>query len=702
MIANALPQSLQDNPRLDRWIAFESDGRVRLSTGKVEIGQGILTALAQIAAEELDVAPARLRVVSGDTDATPDEGYTVGSMSIEVGGASVGLVCAEIRSLLLQQAATQLGCATTALATEDGRILRDGMATGLDYWGLAPSVDLARDVTGGAPRRPVAEHRVIGQSLPRLDLPAKLAGAAFIQDMMLDGMWHGRVLRRPRPGARLQSFDESAVRRHGTDVVRLGDFVGVVAALEADADAALVVLRNHAVWSDGAAPSVSDAEAGTLRGIPSIDAVMGPAERPRTGPETVTATYTRPYVAHASIGPSCAIALWQDGHLTLWTHSQGVGPLRGAVSRALGIDAAAISVRHVQGAGCYGHNPADDVALDAALLAHATPGRPVRVQWAREDELGASAYGSAMVVELAAGIGPDGRPVDWNMEIWTGPHGQRPGRSGAINLLAAEALPEGDPSRGPVSMTPAPGDGGIRNAALLYELPPQRLVHHLVPKPPLRTSALRGLGAQANVFALESFIDELALRAGEDPVAYRLSLLSDARGRRVIEAAAAMAGWRERPAGGGGRGLGFAFSRYKNQAAYLAAVAAVTVEQEVRVEHVWCAVDAGLVINPDGAINQVEGGVVQATSWTLKERVRADAEGVASRGWETYPILKFSEAPLVDVRLVGSAEDAPLGMGECALGPTTAAIGNAVAHALGTRIRDLPLSRERIMAALLA
>lgn len=702
MIANELPGSLQDNPQLDRWIVFEADGRVRLSVGKVEIGQGILTALAQVAAEELDVELSRLRVVSGDTDATPDEGYTVGSMSIEVSGMSVGLVCAEVRSLFLQQAAMTLDCSPVALAIRDGRILRDGSPTRLDYWTLAPAVDLARDVTGTVPRHPVAAHRVIGRNVPRLDLPAKLTGAAFIHDLVFEGMLHGRVMRRPRPGARLQSLDETAVQRCGASVVALGDFVAVVAAREADAEKAHAALRHHAVWSDGATSSPLHAIASFLRSLPCVDAATGPEARPKSAPGTISATFTRPYIAHASIGPSCAIAMWQDGHLTLWTHSQGVGPLRAALSRALDIDAAAISVRHVQGAGCYGHNPADDAALDAALLARGRPGHPVRVQWMREDELGAAAYGSAMIVQVTAGMGTDHRPVDWSVEIWSGPHGKRPSRNSAINLLAAEALPESHRVREPAAAPPAAGDGGIRNATLLYALPPQRVVHHLVPQPPLRTSALRGLGAQANVFALEGFIDELAERAGEDPVAYRLSLLSDARGRRVIKAAADMSAWRDRPKGGSGRGFGFAFSRYKNHAAYLAAVAAVTVDDEVRVDRIWCAVDAGLVINPDGGINQVAGGVIQATSWTLKEQVCTDADGVVGRGWETYPILSFSEVPEVEVRLVGSPEDAPLGMGECAVGPTTAAIGNAVAHALGVRIRDLPLSRERIAAVLLA
>ncbi|HWA80122.1 MAG TPA: molybdopterin cofactor-binding domain-containing protein, partial [Acetobacteraceae bacterium] len=294
------------------------------------------------------------------------------------------------------------------------------------------------------------------------------------------------------------------------------------------------------------------------------------------------------------------------------------------------------------------------------------------------------------------------RPVDWSVEVFSGTHGGRPGLFGAVNLLPAEALPEPPPPAPLADIPEANGFGGLRNARALYDLPPQRVIHHLIARPPLRTSSMRGLGAHGNVFAIESFIDELSLLAGEDPLAYRLSLLSDRRGRRVLERVAEMADWAGRPAGRAGKGFGIAFSRYKNRAAYVAAIAEVLVEETVQLLHVWCAVDAGLVINPDGAANQIEGGVVQAASWTLKEAVRVSDEGIASAAWEHYPILRFPEVPEVTVAFIGSDDDPAVGVGEAALGPTAAAIGNAVAHALGARVRTLPLTRERIMAALLA
>jgi len=336
-------------------------------------------------------------------------------------------------------------------------------------------------------------------------------------------------------------------------------------------------------------------------------------------------------------------------------------------------------------------------------VAMRVPGRTVRVQWSREDEFTAAPLGAAMAVKLRAVLDSQLRPADWTIEIWSPVHAQRPGMNGSANLLGAEALPDAAPPAGIDDVPDAAGGGATRNAVALYDLPRHRLVHHLLPDVPVRTSSLRGLGAHANVFAIESFMDELAELAGVDPVAYRLSLLSDARARRVIETAAAMANGSETHDAGGGRtgarGLGFA--RYKNRAAYMAAVAEVEVDEAVRLVRVWAAVDAGLVINPDGAANQIEGGIIQAASWALKEQVRFADGRVASLTWDEYPILRFSEVPEIDIRFIAAPDEPALGVGEAAIGPTAAAIGNAVARALGVRLRDLPLTRERIMATLL-
>ena len=363
------------------------------------------------------------------------------------------------------------------------------------------------------------------------------------------------------------------------------------------------------------------------------------------------------------------------------------------------LDPAAIVVHHAQGPGCYGHNGADDAAADAAVIAMHRPGTPVRVRWRREEEFGFEPVSTAMVTTVRAMLGDDGRPADWTTEIWSGRHSNRPGSGG--NLLAAEALPD-PPGPPPVTESSAQPGAGTRNGEPLYDFAAKRISHHLIPETPVRTSSLRGLGATLNVFAIESFVDELAAEAGEDPVAYRLSILADPRARAVIERVSRMSGWRAGASGGNGRGRGIAFAQYKNLAAYAAVVAEVEVEETIGVTRVWCACDGGLAMNPDGATNQLEGGIIQAVSWALKEGVRLDADGIASLDWERYPVIKFSEVPEIFCELVDPLSDnPPLGVGEATGGPTVAAIGNAVAQALGARLRDLPMTRERVMEALL-
>ena len=696
MITNTLPASLQTNPRLDRWLAFPEAGRVRLSVGKVEIGQGIITALAQIAAEELSVDPQRLDITAGDTDAAPDEGMTVGSMSVEVSGASVRLVCAEARSLFLQQAAAAVGCAATELSIADGAVMRGLVRTGQDYWTLAPSVSLARDVTGTAPVRPRSAYTVVGTSAARRDLPAKIFGAGFLHDLALPGMRHARMIRHPRRGAVLVGLDEAAIGRLGdVRVVRRGNFAAVIAPTESDAKAARDAANPR--WSGVETITPDQGEAVWLVGRPAADTAYGAPASGAVGSRH-SATFSRPFIAHASIGPSCALAAFVDGHLTVWAHTQGVYPLRTVLAEITGLAQAAISVRHGQGPGCYGHNGADDVAFDAAIIAMECPGHPIRLQWEREEEFGYEPLGTAMRIHIDATLDAAGRPVDWTTEIWSAAHTNR-GR--AASTPTRQALPDPPELPPAVENPPENGGGATRNAFIPYDVPAQRVALHLVQRPPMRTSALRGLGALPNVFAIEGFMDELAERAGIDPITYRLSLLSDPRARRVIETVAGMAGWNGRGAGGG-RGRGIGYSRYKNRAAYAAVIVEVEVDERVRLRRVWCAADGGLIINPDGAINQLEGGIVQAASMTLMEQVRFGGAGVASTNWDTYPILRFSEVPEISSSLVEASEHPSLGMGECTMGPTAAAIGNAVAQALGTRLRDMPLSRDRIMATLLA
>jgi CO/xanthine dehydrogenase Mo-binding subunit len=543
---------------------------------------------------------------------------------------------------------------------------------------------------------------VVGKAAPRRDLPDKIAGRpCFIQDMALPRMLYGRVVRPPHSFAGLVFLDDSKVRsRQGlTAIVREGSFVGVLAEREDTAISAQQALRRAASWSDGG--SLPQDIHSWLKEHAVEHRVISQKEDATTksrAANTLEAVYSKPYISHASIGPSCAIAQFEGDKLTVWSHSQGIFNLRRDLAIVLEMPEEAVVVRHAEGAGCYGHNGADDVALDAALLARAVRGRPVQVQWMRDDEFAWAPCGPAMAVTLRAALDSQSNIVDWQHDLWSNGHSSRPGRAENPALLAAWHLSRPYERPSAINM-PLPAGAADRNAVPIYDFPNQRVVNHYVRQMPVRTSALRSLGAYANVFAIESFMDELAQAAGIDPIAFRLRHLKDPRGRAVIDAAARRADWtRWKPTEGRGHGIGFA--RYKNLGAYCAAVAEVEVGHDVRVNRVILAVDVGLVINPDGVSNQIEGGAIQSTSWTLKEQVKLGVRGIASLGWEDYPILKFSEVPIVEVELVHRPELPAVGAGEAAQGPTAAAIANAVTDALGLRLRDLPLTHERIAAAI--
>jgi CO/xanthine dehydrogenase Mo-binding subunit len=702
-----LPGSLNANRRLSAWLAIEPSGRVTIFTGKIELGQGIGTALSQIAADELDVDLARLDVVHGDTARTPNEGQTAGSLSVEQSGTALRFACAEAREILLSAAAAKLGAPAADLKVSDGTVSTSGGAS-VTYWDLAGAVDLTREASAKAAPKLASAHRWVGQSVARRDIPKKFTGgAAYVQDVRLPGMVFGRVVRPPSPGAHLVSVDEARVKRMPgvVAVVRDGSFLAVAAAREEQAIRAREALKQSARWKETASlpPSGDELYRHLMSAAAPAQTVANKTSATAAAPvRTLEALYTRPYQCHASIGPSCAIAQWQDGALTVWTHSQGVFPLRAELAKALGVEARQIRCIHAEGAGCYGHNGADDVALDAALLARAISGKPVKLQWMREDEFAWEPYGSAMVMKLAGGLDAEGRVVAWSHELWSHPHSTRPGSSSGVNLLAARHLATPfDPV--PPADVPQPAGGSDRNAIPLYEFGNVKVIKHFIPQAPLRTSALRTLGGYANVFALESFVDELAAAAGADPVEFRLRHTADARARAVIEAAAQRAGWKPGARSDGARGRGFAFAKYKNLACYCALAADVEVERatgRVRVTRMTAAVDAGQIVNPDGVRNQIEGGLIQSTSWTLKESVRFDRTRVTTRSWAEYPILRFDEVPEVEVVLLDRPSERFLGVGEGAQGPAAAAIANAIAHATGKRLRALPFTPDRVKPAL--
>jgi len=701
-----LPGSLGSNRMLDAWMRINADGTATVFTGKVELGQGILTALAQIAAEELDLPLARVSMISGDTGRTPNEGQTAGSQSIENSGTALRLAAAEVVQIMRELAAPKLDAHAGELTVADG-IISAVNGKKISYAELASTLDLKREATASARPKPTGQHKIVGQSIARFDIPGKVTGkASYVQDLRLPGMVHGRVVRPPQYGATLESMDEAKARAIPgvIAVIRDGSFLGVIAEREEQAVKARAALAASAKWKPGPAlPDPANIFA-HLKSLPAKTEVIGLKQAPvlASAPKVLQATYTKPYMAHASIGPSAAVAEFKDDKFTVWTHSQGVFPLRAELAKTLKVSPASVRCIHTEGSGCYGHNGADDVALDAALLARAVPDRPVRLQWMRDDEFAWEPYGPAMSMQAKASLDADGRIVDWNYELWSNSHSTRPQSTDGANVLAAWYLAE--PGKmGPPTSPPQPAGGGDRNSIPLYDFPNQRVVHHFVQDMPIRVSALRTLGAYANVFAAESFMDELALAASADPVAFRLAHMKDPRARAVIEKAAELAKWKPGEKSDGTRGRGIGFSKYKNLSCYVAVVADVEVDRasgRVRVTRAYAATDAGLVINPDGLTAQIEGGVIQSTSWTLHEEVKFDRNGILSRDWSNYPILTMPEASAVEVALINRPAERSLGAGEGSQGPTAAAIANAFAHATGKRIRDLPFHPERVKAAL--
>lgn len=700
----SLPGSLEDNPMLDSWIRVNADGTVTVLTGKVELGQGVKTALTQIAAEELQVDPDRIELVTADTDLTPDEGYTAGSQSMSDSGTAILNAAAQVRGLLLELAAARLNAPVEQLGIANGTVEAPG-AGSIGYGDLVGGRFLRYRATDRSPLRDPGQYTVIGQPMQRVDIPPKVTGGvAYVQDLRLPGMVHARPVRPPSYGARLRSLDAGDVEGMPgvLKVVRDGSYLGVIAEREEQAIDAMAALAEAARWDiEETLPDQAEIF-GMLRRLPSDDTVIAQGQpiAETNGGRILEATFNRPYQMHASIGPSCAVGLYQDGFMTVWTHSQGVYPLRESIAEMLRIPETWVRCIHMEGAGCYGHNGADDAAADAALLARAMPGRPVRVQWMRQQENGWEPYGAAMTSHVRAVLGADGRVTDWNYEVWSNTHSTRPGGAGLLMPAWYLEVPFLPP---PPRSLPQPTGGGDRNAIPLYTFPNTRVVKHFIPTMPLRVSALRALGAYANVFSLESFMDELAEAAGADPVEFRLRHLEDQRARDVIERTTERFGWSTEPLPEG-RGRGLAFARYKNLAAYTAVAVEVEVNREsgeIRLIRAVGADDSGQAVNPDGIRNQIEGGIIQSASWTLNESVDFTNTEVTSVDWNSYPILRFPDLfETVDVEVIDRPGEPFLGTGESAQGPTVAAIANAVADAIGARVRELPLTPERVTRAI--
>jgi nicotinate dehydrogenase subunit B len=713
------------------WLVL-TPAAISIHSGKVELGTGVRTALTQIVTEELHFASAKVRYVQGDTLTTPDQGTTAGSKSIQNGGPELRAAGATAFQALVDLAARHFGAPKSRLRANDGVVTDTGTGRTVSYTRLLSGQSATMAANASAPLAAPASYQVVGRPVPRAELPGKLtANFRYVQDVSVPNMLHGRVIRPSGRNAGFGSFDAASLTRARAipgfvDVVQQGNFVGVVAETEwaaiqaAEPETGVVVN-----WQDGP-PLVPQAS------LP--EALRDPAHHYRTVEEVNTgdveagfagasvthqAGYFTPFQMHGGMGPSCSVADVRRKpnsatgvQATVWSSTQGVYALRATVASLLGLPASAVRVIYEEGAGCYGHNGADDVAADAAVLSKAV-GRPVRVQYARQDEHGWEPLGPAMAHDLRGGI-TDGQVVAWEHVLCTPTHNSRPGGNGNPGTTIAGQLTGRLPSPLPTTA----GNAGGRNGPVTYAFPNHRLLSHLVrsfettgpqsevPAAPLRyrflrSTALRSLGGVSNTFANESFLDELAAAAGEDPLQLRLRSLDDPRAHAVVEALSDA--WAGRPQGGNGTGAGIAFAQYETEYAYAAVYAEVDVDPAtgvVRVQRVVVAHDCGLVINPDGLRNQLEGNVIQGVSRALKEEVQFDTRGVTSLVWNQYPILKFSEAPRIESILINRTEEPAWGAGEPTIVPVPAAVGNAVYAATGARIRQLPMTPALVLSAL--
>jgi len=696
----AAPKILEAYPTVASWLNLNDNGVVTVKTGKVEIGQGIWSALARMVATELGTCLSEVKVAPVDTNTSPDEGVTAGSGSIEQSGAALRLAAATLRETLVAIAATKTALPQSTIESRNGALYQLGGTQLFTFGELASSVpeDLKVNTKAILSVSPEGE-----QQGGRLDLPAKVTGATqYIQDLDFPGMVHGRILRPPHEKANLQNLNDGlALSVPGLiAVIRDGSFVGVVAEREEQTLQALSRLETGAKWEIPGCRAAPGNLYEYLRSLPRESVLVTEIGKPATilteEKEVINATYLKPYQAHASVAPSCAIALSEDNLLTVWTHSQGIYPLRRELATMLSLDATNVRVVHIEGAGCYGHNGADDVAADAALLAVKLPGQPVRVRWSLEEELRWAPYGSAMITDMKAVVDLEGKVSAWDFRVLTDTHSSRPNGGGG-RLLSGRYLETNQPL-----VWPGPMQGGYRNARTLYQFPHQRIRAEFFDGP-YRVSALRTLGAFSNTFANESFMDELAYSAQTDPLFFRLNHLEDSRAIAVLEAAADAVGWSPHITPSG-RGFGIALARYSGDKAYVAQVAEVEVNANsghIRVVRVVTACDAGRIVDQNGAKNQLEGGTLQGISRTLFEQVPFDPAGPPIRSWDDYRVLTFNDLPQLESILIDRPEFSSLGLGEASTTPIAAAVANAVFDATGVRLRELPFTQEHLRLRLI-
>ena len=689
---SAIPANPLDDSRIDAWLQVLENGKVKILTGKMELGQGVKTAIMQVAAEELNTDLNLIEIHVAETGFTPNEGYTAGSRSIESSAMSVRNAAATAREKLIKLASEKLKVEETALTLKDGVI--NGGHQQIKIYELLNGQQITDKI--GSPKTILAktERKIVGKPIPRKDIEDMVrAKDHFVHDLRFDGMVHARIIRPATYTSKLISVNEDELNNQAgfKKLVKIGSFLGVIAEEEFQAIKLARAIKEKAIWENEEKLPAKTSLKELIKSLPTdseTDKEIGSWEPSiQNAPVQHKASYFKPYIMHAANGPSCAVALHKDGILHIWTHSQGVYPLRSTLAKLLEIKEETIHIKGVPGSGCYGHNAADDVAAEAAILAMNYPDKHVRLQWMREEENCWEPYGTAMIMELQAGLDKNGKISGWKYDLWSDGHSTRPGRN-AENLLPARYMEKG-------YNRPGSGfrGGATRNAEPYYEIANLQLQSHIFTGP-LRRSALRGLGAYANIFAIESFMDELAAKANIDPLDFRTMHLKDARALYCLQKLKTNT---RNVKTDKNEGLGIAFSRYKNSASYCSVAALVEVNRNsgaVKVKKMWSVIDSGETINPDGLKNQTEGGMIQSASWALKEQVKFDQNHVTSKDWASYPIFRYNDTPETEVEVIDRVDQLPLGAGEAAQGPATAAIVNAIYHATGIRIRELPVDQE--------
>ncbi|MBL8482897.1 MAG: xanthine dehydrogenase family protein molybdopterin-binding subunit [Rhodocyclaceae bacterium] len=697
------PQRVLDLDEVDAFIAVRADGTVIIYSGKVDLGTGHRIAMRQMVAEELSCPVARIDMIEGDTALTPNQGPTAGSSGVMRGGVQLRQAAATACLALIERAAERYAHPAADLKLEDAYVVSSDGKLRVGMGELVGGRPFGVKMNPKAPLKQAAHYAVVGKDLPRPDLPDKITGRhVFVHDLMLDGMLHGRALRPPAVGASLLSMDLASIAHlRGARVVRIKNFLGVVAADEWTAVRAAAELKT--TWSDAGTLVGHDGVRAWARGGPFLrdETLKSRGDTSAVGATALRATYYWPVQSHASMGPSCAVADVRAGQATIWTASQATHRYWPAYAAMLGLPVENVRLIYLDGSGCYGMNGHDDAAADAALLSKAVA-RPVRVQWTREDELGWDPKGPPQLIDLRAALGEDRNIAAWEAEMWV--------PIATANLAHVPLLAPGEAG----IAQPAGQSVGLiaQNADPPYRCANLKVTAHWLAQAPLRPSNIRAPGKVANNFAVESFVDELAAAAGADPLEFRLRQLADPRGIEVLQRCARRMGWQARPArapaparGARARGTGIAYLHYKHNETYVAIAMQVEVDTQngrIRVERVACAHDCGLMINPDAVRNQVEGNILQTLSRTLIEETRFDRRRVTSVDWQTYPILRYSEVPELLIDLIDRPDQPPLGAGEAACAAVPAALANAVADAAGIRLREVPFTPERVLAALRA